>query len=40
MALTSGRDVGSGCQPRRCAAAFATRRAGAVAIILPSVPTK
>ena len=40
VVLTSGRDVGSGCQPKRCAAAFATRRARAVAIILPSVSTK
>ena len=32
VALTIVRDVGSGCQPRRCAVAFATRRASALVL--------
>ena len=40
VAFTTGRDVASGCLPKRWAVAIAARRMLAVAIILPSVSTR
>ena len=40
VAWTNGRDVGSGCKSKLCAAAIAARRVHAVVIILPSVSTR
>ena len=40
VAFTSGRDVGSSCPPRRCAAAIAARRRRTVASVRLSVSTR